>query len=48
MTLEKAIVILTDATHFHFPADGLDFRDALNLGIEALQEKLRNGNGGTP
>ncbi len=37
MKLEKAIEILKDATHFHFPADGLDFRDALNLGSEALK-----------
>ena len=38
MDPEKAIEILEDATHFHFPADGLEFRDAVKLGIEALKE----------
>ncbi len=37
MTPEKAILILKDASHFHFPADGLDFRDAVNLGAESLK-----------
>ena len=41
MTIAKAIEILESVTSRHFHADGLDFRDAIKLGIEALKEVER-------